>query len=214
MRLACFPALLVLLLASGPVTAQDGGPPGDAPVIAPAFPAESVPAPAPARVLRLPAQTVLSLELLQPISTRTAKTGDRFELRVLHPVLVEGQVAIPAGSPALGEVIHSQKGGAFGKAGELLLTVRHVDVQGQKIPMRLFRPAQGSDRTGVVLATTIAVGIFSAFIRGEQIELPAGMAVSASVARETSIPAPALPASAVPVVAPPSPTETQGQDPK
>ena len=152
----------------------------------------------------IPARTTVVLELLQPISTRTAKPGDRFELRVLEALLIAGHVVIPAGSPALGEVIHAQKGGVFGKPGELLLTVRHVAVGGQKIPMRLFQPARGKDHTGVAMAATVTAavtvpvaGLFAAFITGGQIELPAGTPVNAMVARDTLLaippPAPNLP---------------------
>jgi len=145
----------------------------------------------------IPARTIVSLELLQPVSTRSAKAGDRFDLRVMQAVTISGQIAIPAGSPALGEVIHAQKGGVFGKAGELLLTIRHIDLNGQQIPMRLFKPAQGKDRGNAAMATTITAavtipvaGMFAAFIKGGEIELPSGMTISAIVARDTALSAP------------------------
>lgn len=205
------------MLACCPAWGQAGDgqePPPQAIPQAPALPTDVGPLATRAPTLLVPAQTTVSLELLQPISTNTAKTGDRFELRVSRPLLVSGQVAIPAGSPALGEVIHAQKGGLFGKPGELLLTVRYVEVHGQKIPMRLFRPAQGTDRTNAAMATALAVGIFAAFIRGEQIELPAGMPVSASVAKDSLVPMPNLEPAPTPQTADPSPpTGTQGQNP-
>lgn len=142
--------------------------------------------------LVLPARTEVAFELLQAVSTRTAKPGDRFELRVSQAVMVSGQVLIPAGSPALGEVIHAQKGGIFGKPGELLITVRHVEIAGQKIPMRLFQPRRARDKNGAVIAASIAIGIFAAFIQGNDIEVPAGTAMVALVARDTPIPAPTL----------------------
>lgn len=193
------PFLRLPLLVLGSVLAISGeGAGSEGP--SPAVPAASesaatdLPRPAPAAGMLIPARTIVVLELLQPISTRTAKPGDRFELRVAQPVLISGQTVIPTGSAAIGEVIHAQKGGVFGKAGELLLTVRHVEVNGQRIPMRLFQPAHGKDQTGTAIATWIAVGVFAAFVRGGQIELPADTAISATVAKDTTIfsPAPTL----------------------
>jgi hypothetical protein len=61
------------------------------------------PPPAP-RVLTVPAGTPLQLSLTGELSTKTAKVGDTIRARVANDVLVDGRVAIAAGTTVAGQV--------------------------------------------------------------------------------------------------------------
>lgn len=59
----------------------------------------------------LRAGTSIQLRLNEELGTRTpVRVGQRFRMEVVEPVLVSGQIVIPAGSPAIGEVtaIHNR----------------------------------------------------------------------------------------------------------
>ena len=137
----------------------------------------------------LPKDTEVRLALETPVSTATAKPGDIFRLRTLAPIVVDGVERVPAGAPATGQVVHAQKSGAFGKAGELILAVRRIDVA-PPIPLHKLEPLVGRDRTNGVAAASAAIGVFAAFIRGGQIVVPVGTEVVAYVAADTPLPAP------------------------
>ena len=132
--------------------------------------------------------TEVRLALDTPVSTATAKPGDIFRLRTLAPIVVDGVERVPAGAPATGTVVHAQKAGAFGKAGELILAVRRIDLAPTPIPMHKFEPLVGRDRTNGVAAASAAIGVFAAFIRGGQIVVPVGTEVVAYVAADTELP--------------------------
>ena len=143
----------------------------------------------------IPAKTVVLLTLDTTVSSKTAVPGDFFQLKVAQDLKINNQVIIPAGTPATGEVIHAQKAASFGKPGELLVTVRYIDLNGQKIKMRSFVPVQGKSNSNAAMTTSVAlavsvapvVGMFAGFIRGGQIEMPANTNVQALVAADSII---------------------------
>jgi hypothetical protein len=121
-----------------PACAQESGPmpAGEPSQSAPQQPAAqnppapaSAPAPGPTSAtalgakaqIRIPSGTVLPLVLHNGISTRSAKTGDPVYFETLFPVMVDGRVAIPAGSYVSGEVTESVRPGRVKGRGELMI---------------------------------------------------------------------------------------------
>jgi len=137
--------------------------------------------------LLLPKGTLIPMELLQDVSTSNTKAGDFFELRVVEPLLVNHQVAIPAKALATGEVIDSQKGGFGGKPGKLLITIRSVDVSGQKIALRLSHSSNGEDKTSSSLGLSLALGPLGLLVHGGDIAIPKGTVLAAKVAKDTMV---------------------------
>jgi hypothetical protein len=97
--------------------AQDAAHPTSA---ATAAPTSATPPDAKAQV-RIPSGTVLPLVLHNGISTRSAKTGDPVYFETLFPVMIEGRVAIPAGSYVSGEVTESVRPGRVKGRGQLMI---------------------------------------------------------------------------------------------
>jgi hypothetical protein len=83
-------------------------------------PVSSTAADAKAQV-RIPSGTILPLVLHNGISTRSAKMGDPVYFETLFPVMVDGRVAIPAGSYVSGEVTESVRPGRVKGRGELMI---------------------------------------------------------------------------------------------
>jgi hypothetical protein len=138
----------------------------------------------------LPARTSVRLTLINPVGSKTAISGEQFPLTVSEDIKVEGVVVIPQGTPAIGEVIHAQKAKGFGKAGELLVTVRHIDLNNTKIKMRSFQPLQGNNNTSTAMAVSSIpyVGVFAGFVQGDDIQMPAQTQVLAQTALEIIFP--------------------------
>jgi hypothetical protein len=138
-RISYLGVAAVLGIALGlvvPVWGQDGGPmpegqpshsapqqPAAQNPSAPASAAAAAPAPAPdaKAQVRIPSGTILPLVLHNGISTRSAKIGDPVYFETLFPVMVDGRVAIPAGSYVSGEVTESVRPGRVKGRGELMI---------------------------------------------------------------------------------------------
>lgn len=71
--------------------------------------AKTSPPPAPKSIV-VPAGTALSAELITPLSTKTARKGDRFQAKLSAPVMVDGQTAVPAGALVEGYVVEKVSG--------------------------------------------------------------------------------------------------------
>lgn len=131
---------------------------------APVAPAtiEAAPAPASAATLRLPALTPVRLRVIGEISSKTHVKGDKVEIVLAEPLRLSDTLAIPAGTRGVAEVIHAAKGGMGGKAGELLVAARSLDLSSDlHIPLRSFRlaPASGKNNEGLAMGLSIAGGV-------------------------------------------------------
>lgn len=145
----------------------------------------------------IPPGTLVELEITQPLSSATAKRGDKFALKLRAPFSCGDEVIVPADTPGVGEIVHAERSRTGGKPGELLLAARHLEHDGVRWPLRgLKLGAVGQDRTKAVLAASMGIGAFALFIRGKEIEIPAGTIVNAKLAPEPA-PAPLSPADPV-----------------
>ncbi len=86
--------------------------------------------------------TRIPLRLVSTVSTRTAVAGDRVYLETVYPIVVNGRVVIPPGSPVTGTVTESKRGGRIRGRAELFL--RFDDLMLPNGVMRSFRSRMGS----------------------------------------------------------------------
>ncbi|MFN3943847.1 MAG: hypothetical protein ACK4K7_02810 [Allosphingosinicella sp.] len=154
---------------------------------------EAVAAMAPAEACcTLPARTPILIEVLEPVSSRTARPGDGFSFRLVEPVTVDGRILIPAGALGTGEVVHAARGGLAGKAGELILAARFLELGDQRIALRSLRfgDRQGADRTTATLVASMLpyAGLLAPLIVGGNIEVPAGTQAGAMIAADIVLP--------------------------
>jgi len=87
-----------------------------------AAPADAAPStPKPGSTVEVPIGTSLPLVLHNGISTHSAKVGDPVYFETLFPIMIDGRVAIPAGSYVSGEVTESKRPGRVKGRGELMI---------------------------------------------------------------------------------------------
>ena len=102
-----------------------------------------------------------------------------------------GQLLVAYGSFAEGRVTRSRRRGMFGKAGQLEFTVDSATaVDGTRVPLRSSIQMAGKDNKGTVIATALLLTVFTVFVSGKDVELPAGTEVAAYVDHDTVIGAP------------------------
>jgi hypothetical protein len=117
---ASFSIVAILLFASAAVAQS---PASRTPVSAPAKTAAAHPA---AAIIDVPSGTRIPLVLENAISTRTAHAGDPIYFETLYPIIVNGQIVIPAGSYMSGEVLSAKRPGRIKGRGQLVLKITQL----------------------------------------------------------------------------------------
>lgn len=151
----------------------------------------------------VPANTVVDLEILDLLNSSRHKRGDKFRLRVVTPVMVQGRTLIAAGTLGVGEIVHAAPARGGGAPGELLIAARSLDFAGHPAPLRgLKLGLAGGDNSGMALGVSFAAGPFAMFIRGHEVEIPAGTRVNARLAQD-------LASTTIRIPSPPTASPTQ-----
>ena len=131
----------------------------------------------------VPAGSPVLLEILDPLTSASAVRGDTFRFRLAEPVRLGGAIVIPAGVEGRGEIIHAQRAGSGGKAGELLLAARHLDHADSPVALRAMKlGGGGTNRTTTSLAVALVTGPFGLLVKGGNIEIPVGTLAQAKLA--------------------------------
>ena len=97
------------------------------------------------QAIRIPAGTTLNLEFLETNSTRTAAVGDEFSAMLKNDKLVNGQIALPAGSVIRGTFDRIVPAKRLSKSAIIYLSFDHiVTPTGRQIPINagLYNYAQ------------------------------------------------------------------------
>lgn len=148
----------------------------------------------------VPEGTFVDLEFLVPVGSATVARGEAFRFALVHPIAIDGRIVIPAGATGHGEIVHAEPSRGGGKPGELLLAARYLEFGAERVPLRGMKMGlAGRDRTAAVIATATVIGPFAHFIRGREIEIPAGSRAYARVAATFAHPCAPADARAMPV---------------
>ena len=148
--------------------------------------ADAIPVPGPVSEA-LPANTVIELEMVDAVSSETSKPGDFFRMRVAVGITSGQRLLVPAGTIAVGQVVHAARSRGGGKGGELILAARYLELPQGQVKLRSGFGAAGANRTRTSLALSYVVGPFAMLVKGKRMEMPAGAALSARVAADTPI---------------------------
>ena len=169
-------ATLIAALLTAALTGVDGAAPG---VLPPEGPTR----------LELPAKTVVEIEIVDTVSSKTAKIGDMFEIRLMEPVRIDGRLVLPIGLAGRGQVSHVAKAGWGGKAGELIVMVRYLQCGGDQIPIGRFHfVASGESHAGAAFGASVIVPFAGFFIDGGEMILQAGTRGNAKVSAAIDLP--------------------------
>ncbi len=139
-----------------------------------------------AAAYRLPAGTTVAVQLVDPIGTHETKTGDAFAVRLAAPVIVDGQIVLPVGTPGLGRVIQSSPPGAGGKGAKLVVSAEYLSLPQGAIPLQAMQLAAiGKDQSMTANVSSVGglvffpLGLVGFAVKGGDIEIPAGTAAVA-----------------------------------
>ena len=188
------------LCCAAPVAAVQS--PVATPVPSAVFVAQPAPIQSPATtnaVLRV--GTEVPVRLLEELTTKGKKlrVGHRFRLETSEPVMVQGVVVIPVGSPAVGEITDVRNKGMWGKSGHLGARLLYVTVNGRQI--RLSGAFDDKGVAGGIGAVAVSAIVFlpaGFFMTGTSARVPAGTIIKSFVDEDVAL---AIPSAAIPPLA-------------
>lgn len=123
----------------------------------------------------VPEATAVELRLEQALSSASATTNLPILFRVQDDVVIDGRTVIEEGALARGTVTRAQHRKGFGRRGKLEFTIDVVEaIDGQNLRLRASQSLKGKDLYGTAGVVTILTGPFGVFVKGKDVEVPAG----------------------------------------
>jgi hypothetical protein len=186
-----------------------------APQAAVQAPAQPISAPVTANAI-LRVGTEIPLRLAEELTTKGKKlrVGNRFHLETSEPVMVQGVVVIPVGSPAMGEITDVRNKGMWGKSGHLAARLLYVTVNGRQI--RLSGAFDDKGVAGGVGAVAVSAIVFlpaGFFMTGTSARVPMGTVVKGFIDEDVPLAIPVAAQAPLQVAAPAAPLPVQAAAP-
>lgn len=148
---------------------------------APAQTETSAPVPTSAPQSQQETEATIELETVDLLDSRTSHRGDTFALRVVTATEINGQ-AIPEGALAQGEVVDVLPSNSAGQPGMLVLSVSHLELDGRQLPLKSpTLMLSGQDRLQLTHAASFVSPLLF-LIEGQDISVPAGSRLNATLA--------------------------------
>jgi len=150
-------------------TQAKAGPEGNPPVV---FVPDTKPVPeARWADATVPKGTPIKVTLIDILTSRTSRKGDRFRALVTEAIVIDGTVTVPSGSNVLGVVrdVVSGETGFKGKGGMLALEFNRIDTPtGASAPLQARLTALARQRSSTVLARGGPPGAVTAGAEGRE----------------------------------------------
>ena len=122
----------------------------------------------------VPEGTAVRLMVLRELTSRTAKSGDRFKLRVDEAIAVNGRTLVPIGATAWGEITTVEKNGALGKGGSLAARLLYIQLEDGNVPLTGDLRNKSSGNGTALGVAVLSFGLFGLLNAGDSGRLKAG----------------------------------------
>ncbi|MGD0360490.1 MAG: hypothetical protein ABSC93_06445 [Bryobacteraceae bacterium] len=139
--------------------------------------------------------TTVHLSLAETLSSATNKVDDPVTFEVTEDVRIGDIIAIPKGSAAVGHVVEVEPRRRLGRAGKLNFAIDNVKApDGSNVRLRASSIRKGEDKTGSVIAGTVLLSPLFLLMRGKDVTIEKGTALTVYVDgdREISLAAPGM----------------------
>lgn len=160
-------AAMLGMVASTAAQAQPGAPWRAAPDLRPSW---------------LPVGTPLLLATDASFSTKHARAGEPVRLLLAAPLTNAGQVIVPAGATAVGEVAEASPNGHFGVKGKLGIRLLYLITPNGQVQLTGETRREGASGTLLSFGTMATVSWLSFLIHGTSASLPSGALLAATLA--------------------------------
>jgi len=135
------------------------------------------------QTVTLSSDTEVRLETVSPLTSKSSVKGDLVPLRTTADVIVNGQVVVPSGTPAMGQVSEARAKGALGMSGKLVVQPLYLTVKNSTVRLLGNAINRGSVTAGAVIGMAVLTPGFT----GRSATIPAGTSIIAYVAHATDV---------------------------
>ena len=129
-------------------------------------------------VLRIGTEVIVKTRVELTTQGKALRVGERFEVETSEPVMVDGHVIIPVGTPGTGEVTSVTNKGMWGKSGHFDVRLLYLRLNDRQI--RLSGKADDKGKAGGVGAVAVSAIVFlpaGFFMTGTSARLPVGTVI-------------------------------------
>ena len=128
--------------------------------------------------------TPINVITAKEVTTKEAKPNDPVDFTVAEDLVINGQVVVRKGTPAIGSVINAEKGGYMGKSGKLAVQVESTTTSdGKPLKLRAAKGREGDDKTTSTMVLSMISPAFL-FRKGKEAKIETGTTVTVYVAEE------------------------------
>ena len=132
--------------------------------------------------------TVISVQLLQDISSGSANTGDVLMFETLEPVIVADKIVVPKGAKVAGKVTEAVEKKGLGKAGKLNFSIDYLNLpNGKTVKLTSELKAAGKNKTGTAVAEAVLLTPLFLLKKGKDVKFSKGQVFKAFVEKDTVI---------------------------
>jgi hypothetical protein len=118
----------------------------------------------------VPYGTTISVQLTEPLSSELNHSGDTFSAKLVSPIMVGSQIAIPADANVQGEIVEVRSAGHFNGSSELVAKVTRLIYNGKTYSLRsseyATKSAARDSRTAEIIGGGAGVGAILGAILG------------------------------------------------
>ncbi len=136
----------------------------------------------------IPKGTVLNVELVEAANPKTHKKNQQVDFRMAEHLIINGVIVIPKGTLGKGYVYESQKPGGFGRKGVLRIAAQEIKtINNVTVPLKKGLEGKGKTDGGAVAVAAAVSLIGGIFMKGSNINYPAGTDFQVEVRENTDL---------------------------
>ena len=129
--------------------------------------------------MTIPEGLEFTVQTLDFLSSQTAAEGDPIHLEVENNVMVNGAIAIAAGSPVKGVISSVTHASRMGKAGGISVRIESGEtVDAQRVRLRATKAQNTGDKVGSVVALTVLVSPLFLLKKGNDVAYQPGTRIT------------------------------------
>ncbi len=123
----------------------------------------------------IPKGTKFKVELVDAANSKSNKTGQVLDIRMVDNLIINNVVVIPKGAVGTAYVYEGQKAAGFGRKGVLKIAGKEINtINGISVPLRRGIIGMGSADGGAVAVAAVVSLVGGLFMKGSNIDYPAG----------------------------------------
>lgn len=135
----------------------------------------------------IPKGTQMTIGLGKDLNSRDFRTGDLIPLKILHNVIIDDVIVIPAETPVYGRVYKSTSAGFAGRSGKIVFTINSIKtINGINVPLVYISGAEETSDPAPVTLAPITL-LTSLLLQGGNAGFPEGQVFLTEVAVDVDL---------------------------